>query len=73
MIHKPREVRDLVNEMDQPGISQGKLLVVVDIVEEVLVEDSPPMDIKVSIVSLFVSVRRVVLIKISLETISIEQ
>ena len=72
LIHKPREVRDLVNEMDQPGISQGKLLVVVDIVEEVLVEDSPPMDIKVSIVSLFVSVSRVVLIKISLETISIE-
>jgi len=48
LIHKPREVRDLVNEKDQPGISQGKLLVVLDIVEEVLVEDTPPMDIKVT-------------------------
>ena len=50
LIHKPREVRDLVNEKDQPGISQGKLLVVLDMVEEVLVEDSPPMDIQVQLI-----------------------
>mmetsp|Transcript_74429 Transcript_74429/g.198907 ORF Transcript_74429/g.198907 Transcript_74429/m.198907 type:complete len:259 (+) Transcript_74429:1529-2305(+) len=47
LIHKPREVRDLFNEKAQPGLSQGKLWLVLDMLDEVRAADQLPMDIGV--------------------------
>ena len=44
---KPREVRDLVNEEELAGVSQGKLSVFIDMVEQNKAEENPIEDIQV--------------------------
>ena len=45
--YKPREVRDLINEELLPGVSQGKLSLFIDMVDQNKAEESPIEDIQV--------------------------
>ncbi len=45
--YKPREVRDLVNEDAFPGVSQGKLSLFIDMVDQNKAEENPIEDIQV--------------------------
>ena len=45
--YKPREVRDLVNEDTLPGVSQGKLSLFIDMVDQNKAEENPIEDIQV--------------------------
>ena len=47
-VYKPREVRDLYNEDKQPGLSVGKMMLMVDAVLYVDSDEKPPRNINVA-------------------------
>jgi len=58
--YKPREVRDLVNEETLPGVSQGKLSLFIDIVDQNKADDNPIEDIQVLGKTLTMEVRVII-------------